>query len=100
MTFKCLLLCAQGPFSRSDILAWFDEQYFNDKLRIRPANPKDGPFRELSVMLKAWGHIQKKDDNAEQVHPCSRVSFFLNCTFPCPNVKIVQHMISRCEYFD
>ena len=60
-------MCAQGPFPRSEILAWYDEQYFNDKLRIRPANPKDGPFRELSMMLKAWGHAQKTDDAAEQV---------------------------------
>ena len=56
----------QGPFSHSDILAWFDEGFYDDKLRIRPEN---GSFRELSVMLKAWGHVHKKRDISEMVKP-------------------------------
>ena len=56
----------QGPFSYSDILAWFDEGFYDDKLRIRPEN---GSFRELSVMLKAWGHVHKKRDISEMVKP-------------------------------
>ena len=75
---------AQGPFPRSDILAWFDEHYFDDKLRIRPANPKDGPFRELSVMIRAWGHVQKKQDTVEQVQvqPSLSLSIINSDTFP------------------
>ena len=84
-------LYAQGPFPRSEILAWFDEQYFNDKLRIRPANPKDGPFRELSMMLKAWGHVQKKDDT-EQVNMCFHQSATPRFICLLTGVQRAQHM--------
>ena len=59
----------QGPFSRSDILAWLSESYFDDKLRIRPEDGPDASFRELSVMLKAWGHAEEASKVAEPVRP-------------------------------
>ena len=72
----------QGPFSRSDILSWLAESYFDDKLRIRPENGPDASFRELSVMLKAWGHAKGASKVAEPVRPS------LHCTcVSCPGCR-------------
>ena len=47
--------CAQGPFSRGDILEWYDGNFFPASLPIRAArNPPDAPFRPLSSMLRTW----------------------------------------------
>ena len=60
----------QGPFPREDILGWFNDNYFDERLRIRPEN-SPGSFRELSVMLKAWdwAKLQKTPPSSEQVRP-------------------------------
>lgn len=60
----------QGPFSREDILGWFNDNYFDERLRIRPEN-SPGSFRELSTMLKAWdwAKLQKTPPSSEPVRP-------------------------------
>ena len=67
---RCRLFRMQGPFPREDILGWFNDNYFDERLRIRPEN-SPGSFRELSVMLKAWdwAKLQNTPPSSEQVCP-------------------------------
>lgn len=47
--------CLQGPFSRSDILAWFDDGFFPADLPICTAGDSEkADFRPLSVMMRVW----------------------------------------------
>ena len=45
---------AQGPFSRGDILDWYEGRYFPSSLPIRPAGTRDAPFKQLAALLPAW----------------------------------------------
>lgn len=83
------VLHMQGPFSRTDILAWFDDHFYDEKLRIRPANALDASFRELSVMLKVWAHAQKGPDSAEPVGPFQ--PFDLPYDLTCPDQNAHMH---------
>ncbi|MEW5306414.1 MAG: hypothetical protein WDW36_008879 [Sanguina aurantia] len=48
----------QGPFTKVDILDWFEAGFFPQELPIRAAmESADAPFLPLSSMLKMWAHI-------------------------------------------
>lgn len=47
-------------------------------------------------MLKAWGHIQKKDDSAEQVtYPAHILRSLSSLYYMCVDGKVSQHRISN-----
>ena len=49
------LPCWQGPFTRADIIEWFEGDFFPTSLPIRAAgDPPEAPFRPLATMLKIW----------------------------------------------
>ena len=62
----------QGPFSRSDILDWFEARFFPADLPIRPAgNPRPEAFRPLIAMIKLWaaGAVHASLQPDQPVHP-------------------------------
>ncbi len=47
----CLL---QGPFSKSDILDWYDMQYFPSDLQVKHASQPDGTFEDVTKHIQRW----------------------------------------------
>eukprot|EP00891_Asterochloris_glomerata_P008921 jgi/Astpho2/8921/fgenesh1_pg.00133_%23_4_t len=44
----------QGPFSKSDILDWYDMQYFPSDLQVKHASQPDGTFEDVTKHIQRW----------------------------------------------
>ena len=55
----------QGPFSKSDILDWYDMQYFPSDLQVKHASQPDGAFEDVTKHIQRWA-LEAKQDQPQQ----------------------------------